>query len=109
MKLAIQRPSVVENLMGYLDLSHPYFQLMTLLATLVLLVGITVSHIYIQYQNRLLSDRAIGAQIELSDLAALVHEIQLEEQGLNRYDRIKLIATKRLDLADVNSSQIVTE
>jgi cell division protein FtsL len=48
-------------------------------------------------------------QVELSDLAALGHEIQLEEQGLNRYDRIKLIAEKRLGLTDVKPHQIVKE
>ena len=107
MKLAVNRP---EQFMAYFygfDVANPYFQMMTLCVSLMLLVGTMVGNVYVQYQNKLLNDRAIGMQVDLADLAALGHEIQLEEQGLNRYDRIKLIAAKRLGLTDVKSNQMI--
>jgi cell division protein FtsL len=107
MKLAVNRPEQFMEFIYGFDVTHPYFQMMTLCVSLMLLVGTVVGNVYIQHQNKLLNSRAIGMQVELSDLAALGHEIQLEEQGLNRYDRIKLIAAKRLGLTDVKSNQII--
>jgi|GEM_PF-3120598 len=109
MKLALNRPYFIWESINEFISVWPYFQLLTLAMTLALFVGISVMNVYILHENKLLNDRAIKMQVELSDLAALGHEIQLEEQGLNRYDRIKLIAEKRLGLTDVKPHQIVKE
>ncbi|MDA9832269.1 cell division protein FtsL [Gammaproteobacteria bacterium] len=107
MKLAVNRPSPIVDLLYGIEITHPYFQIMTLLVSLSLLVGTMVGNVYIQHQNKLLNNQMMSLSMDLAELAALGHEIQLEEQGLNRYDRIKLIAAKQLGMADIKTDQII--
>ena len=108
MKLSV-RSFVSQSTWQYFNFSldMQYVQLVSLLASLVVVVCVSIASVYLKYQMILLNQDLIHYQSHLQTVIALNQEMKLEESELNRYDRIRLIASKSLGLQSAQSGQFV--
>lgn len=108
MKLSVRSVVSQSTWQGFnIALDMQYIQLISLSASLCVLVCVSIASVYLKYQMILLNQDLMQYQSQLQTVIALNQEMKLEESELNRYDRIRLIASKRLGLQSAQSGQFV--